>query len=353
MRALYLLWRKFCWFLDALLGRLFFPFRARKIVSRLESSLPGLSVETINICNANCIFCAYQFQKRPRGTMDLDLFRKIIDEYADMGGGSLGLTPTVGEALLDKHLIERIQYARSRPEITSIFMFSNMISLDRVGAENLVHSGISSIIVSVSGLDAAQYKRVYRSDMYSKVITNIGTLIAANKAAGSPVDVSLTMRSDRPLSEVVKSADYIGLAEAMGADKISIKFRYDDWSGRIKPSMLSGGMKIRSLMPARISPCSIMFTGPMIFWDGCVGACGCRDVDADSLIIGDIRKQHLGEIWFGPEIAKLRNEFLTKSIQPICDNCTHYTNLASWARPSYQERFYAIQPCNWEHKRPS
>jgi MoaA/NifB/PqqE/SkfB family radical SAM enzyme len=347
MNLLSLVWRKLRWEADGLAGRISYPFRARGITARLKSTLPSLTIETTNICNADCIFCAYQFQERPTGVMDQGLFRKIIDEYVELGGGRLGLTPTVGDPLVDKHLIERIRYARSRPEITLIGMYSNMISLGRVGADNLARSGINEIVVSISGLEAAQYKRVYRSDMYGQVMANLRAFIAANRAAGNPVDFRLEMRVDRPLGEVTRYPDYLEIAAAIGADKIGVKFRYDDWSGRITPEMLSGGMKIRSHIPARISPCSELFSGPMIYWDGRVGACGCRDINASDLIIGDVRRQHLGEIWFGSEINKLRDEFLSDKIQPICDTCKHYNNMTTWARLSHIERLVSIQPSHW------
>ena len=70
----------------------------------------------------------------------------------------------------------------------------------------------------------------------------------------------------------------------------------------------------------------------MVYWDGKVGACGCRDVNARELIIGDLNAQHLKDIWFGGEIQKLRDEFLSPKIKNICATCTHYNNLSPYFR---------------------
>src|ERR1700704_696229 len=86
------------------LARLEFRFRGNALLPLLASSIRHVSIETTNICNANCVFCAYQYQTRPTGIMSVELFRKIIDEYSELGGGELGLTPTVGDPLIDKHL---------------------------------------------------------------------------------------------------------------------------------------------------------------------------------------------------------------------------------------------------------
>jgi len=47
----------------------------------------GLGIEVTNICNANCIFCAYQYRERRAQTMDQKLFERIIDQYIEGGGG--------------------------------------------------------------------------------------------------------------------------------------------------------------------------------------------------------------------------------------------------------------------------
>ena len=102
----------------------------KKIEKKLLEKFLGLTIETINICNANCTFCAYQYQTRDTGTMSLELYKKIILQYAaDIGGGDLNLTPTVGEPLADKFIIERIKFARSFKEIKKIGFYGAKIRI--------------------------------------------------------------------------------------------------------------------------------------------------------------------------------------------------------------------------------
>lgn len=330
-----IIWNKFKYELDGLLAMAKYPLERDTLLNQLSNSMSYLNVETTNICNANCIFCAYQYQERPTGVMDMALFHKIIDEYVECGGGALGLTPTVGEPMVDPQLLARIAYARSKPEITEIGMYSNMISLEKVGAEALVNSGLTGLTVSVSGLDVGMYQRVYRSKQYPRVLRNIKAFAEANNRAGRPVDFRLDMRVDRPHAEVTESPDFKDVAALIGADRLLIKFRYDDWSGKIAPDDLSGNMRLRK--PAwfrrpRISPCTEMFNGPMVYWDGTVGACGCRDVNASQLVIGNATTTHLADIWFGEEIAALRARFLTSDSPSICANCAHYNNVSIYLR---------------------
>lgn len=180
--------------LQNLLAMGMYPFVRHELIKRLSSTMIDLSIETTNICNANCVFCAYQYQERTKGIMPMELFKKVIDEYANSGGCSLGLTPTVGDPLVDPKLLERISYARAHPEITRIGMYTNMILLKRFTTEALVESGLTHLIVSTSGFDEAMYERIYRSKQYGTVFFNIKDFAEANNRAGKPVDFRVEMR---------------------------------------------------------------------------------------------------------------------------------------------------------------
>ena len=320
--------RKLFYELDRVCGLFQFPFRRKILLERLASSMPMLVLETTNICNANCIFCGYQYQERPTGLMDMGLFKKAIDEFVECGGGSLGFTPTVGEPLLDGFILERIRYARSKPQITSIGMYSNFISLDRISISELLKSGLTSLTVSTSGLEHGMFERIYRSKMYKNVVANIITFGKENNALGRPINFSVDMRVDRSLKEVTSYPDYVEVSSLIGVENVGVKFQFDSWGGRITPNQLGGAMKIRARQHLSISPCCELYSGPMVYWDGKVGACGCRDLNASELIIGNLTKTHLADIWFGVCLVRLREEFMTNKRPDICRNCTHYNNVA-------------------------
>ena len=56
-----------------------------------------------NICNAKCTFCAYPKvvanKTLQTGVMPFDIFKKVVDEWAALGGQCLDLTPVVGDPL--------------------------------------------------------------------------------------------------------------------------------------------------------------------------------------------------------------------------------------------------------------
>jgi 2-iminoacetate synthase ThiH len=72
--------------------------------------LPDIvQIESTNLCNAKCVFCPRDEMHRRQGVMDLDLFRKIVDECA-----ALGITHVrvhnYGEPFLDR------QHVGHRPD---------------------------------------------------------------------------------------------------------------------------------------------------------------------------------------------------------------------------------------------
>ena len=301
-----------------------------KIEKKLLQKFLGLNIETTNICNANCTFCAYQYQTRSMGVMDFELFKKIIIEYIEIGGGDLGLAPTVGDPLADKHIIERIKFARSFEKIKKIGFFSNLISLGRFDIKDFVNSGLTDLTISTSAFDQNIYKRVYRSNEYNRMFSNLKTLLKENDKYGNPINIIVDMRSDVSLKEALNLPDYQELLNFLPAEKFLYKFRYDDWAGKVKQSDLTGTMKIRNMMSSmrfRYSACFEYYNGPTVYWNGDVGICGCRDVDAKELIIGNVSNNKIYDIWYNKEHLKILNNF-TKSMPDICRKCTHYDNLS-------------------------
>ena len=44
-----------------------------------------VQIESTNICNAKCVFCPRDDMHRRQGVMSVELFKKIVDECAELG----------------------------------------------------------------------------------------------------------------------------------------------------------------------------------------------------------------------------------------------------------------------------
>ena len=101
---------------EALLRRQAKPVRRLMLATGRDRSpiWPEIvQIESTNICNAKCVFCPRDEMHRAQGVMSRELFRKIVDECAALGITHVRMH-NYGEAFLDRHLIEKVRYAKEK-----------------------------------------------------------------------------------------------------------------------------------------------------------------------------------------------------------------------------------------------
>ncbi len=295
-------------------------------LQQLEKRPWNLHIETTNICNAKCIFCAYQYQARPKMVMTDAVYLKALDDYCSIGGGELMLQSCVGDPLLDPRIVERIKEARSRPEITKIATITNGIHLDKVGIERLLQSGITDLMISTGPWEEKLYRLIYRSKEYHRVRKNVTQLLKMNADGGEPVRIKISFRTNLSMKKTLELPDYQAIRKY--PHEIEFNTDFDTWLGEIGQKDLIYGMHIRPLSRLEKEPCFWFYDGPIVFVDGKVGLCGCRDFNAKSeLIVGNIQESHLLDLWQSESTKRLRNYFIKGNFPEICRKCTTYANL--------------------------
>ena len=143
-----------------------------------------------------------------------DVFRKAVSDFISIGGGSIGLTPIVGDALIDPKFLERVRYLRSQSEIDRIFLTTNAILLDKHGIDEVLNSGITSITISTAGFDRAMYERIYRSQSYERMRRNVLELVKQNAGRDGPVHITIGLRADRAPHELRRAGVRLPLPQA-------------------------------------------------------------------------------------------------------------------------------------------
>lgn len=330
---------------DALVGRL---HSLEKTLEPMAARPFELHLELTNLCNANCVFCPYQFQTREVQFMSDEVFCKAVGDYVAMGGGSVGLTPIVGDALIDPKFLDRVCYLRSLAEIDRIWLTTNCILLDKFSVDAVLRSGITALNVSTAGFDAEMYKRVYRNSSYQRMRRNVVELVERNAALGSPVAITIALRPDRPLDAVLRDPDF----QPILAHKPQLDYTWSFTSagGRITREILPSSMKLR-VVGSRPEPCVNTYNGAIVLPDGTVMGCSCvAAMDAvKDLGIGNILETSLGEIWRGTRMRGLREGFGTAVLNPTCAKCDMYRGLEFY-RTSDGRRRSALNRARGEGK---
>ncbi len=308
------------------------------MLAKIAEKPTHLGVEVTNICNANCVFCGYQYLERPREVLPVDLFKKGIDEFDAIGGGSVGFNPVVGDPLVVPDIVERIQYARRKVNVGRIGLFTNGLLPNRVGARELISSGINDIIISIGGFDEETYFRTFRVDGWSRVHEGIVNLLQENETSGSEVKITISLRSDIPIWDSLRKPAF----QELKGHRFNLEFNirhFDSWSGRIKQEHLTGTMRLRRL-PRKHEPCSVLYRVPKILSNGDVTLCGCRDLNGDSeLVLGNIRDKSIHEMWHDPKVEEIRSGFYLSKYPQICHDCSMYEDLDFFRREKIRSFF--------------
>lgn len=263
----------------------FHAYVNQKPASRAVPKAPLiLRIEVVNLCNANCTFCTYQFQQRKIETMSFDVFKQVVDQYAALDGRNLNFAPVVGEALIDKNLEEKVAYARTHQGFERLELWTNGILLTRDRFEALVEAGIDEFNISMSGFSAEEYKEVYRNSGYAKVLANLMAI------ARSPAlqRVKFIVWSRTGAAEPEREPDYLNLS---GIADFPIVFQRAmfSWHDRITQDDLRGEMFIIKGPPEQNRPCFHMWTAFTVMSDGEMTVCGCTDRDGMGLGLGNVR----------------------------------------------------------------
>lgn len=286
----------------------------------------NLHIELTNICNADCIFCAYRFMSRKKTVMAQQVYTKALSDYAAIGGGELRLETCLGDPFCDPDFIARLRQARKFKQITKITVLTNGIGLSRVDLEEFLSCGIDELGISSGPWDEELYKQIYRTSGYHLMRGNVSALLKKNAGLKKPMRIKILFRSNLGMQKTLSLPDY----EAIKGLPHEVEFNtdFDTWLGEISQKDLPAGMFLRPMAPHEKEPCYWLYDGPIVFADGSVGLCGCRDFNADSeLILGNIMQDSLLSLWRSKKAARLRERFWKGDFPEICAKCTAYANL--------------------------
>jgi radical SAM protein with 4Fe4S-binding SPASM domain len=303
-----------------------------RVTRRASSSgLPvSLSIEPTTTCNLRCPQCPSGLRSftRDTGTLQEDLFRKIVDE-----SHSHLITMNFyfqGEPYLNAKLLDMVKYASAKKIYT--ITSTNAHFLTDENARRTVESGLDAIIISMDGTTQDVYERYRAGGTLATVIEGTKTLVKWKERLKSRtpyiVVQFLVLRSnEHQVEDVIRLAKECHLDEARlktaqiydyenGHEWIPTTGRYSRY--RMNPS---GKWSLKSRLP---NHCWRMWHSCVMTWDGWVVPC-CFDKDARHKL-GNLRQRSLKEIWHDLPYRELKNTLLKSRRElDICANCTEGT----------------------------
>lgn len=291
-----------------------------------------LQIGVTNICNARCVFCAYPRAMDSKdlrgGVMPLPLFKKVVDEWAILGGEQIDLTHTVGDPLVDPGLVEKVAYARQTAGMKGVSFTTNGILLDRNdNYRRLIDAGTTAVFISTQGTDRETYEKAYGVDCYEQALSGIHHLLEYNRSKGEPTHIAIRFRNGQKPSEIIRSQDFVRVFKPYFSAQVRCNYTvdFDNWGGLIKPEDMVGNMRLRQTQEMINVPCRHLF-GFVVRYDGSVRLCGCRfnKTDMDDMIVGNIREQSLLEISKNERTWEIISGFYSGKRPDTCLGCTLY-----------------------------
>ena len=257
--------------------------------------LTSLIIEPTNTCNLRCTFCfVTEGMKRPEGFMELDLFKKVID---DSPGLEHLCMHNWGEPLLNKDIFKMFDYAHSAG-VKHIVMNTNGTLLTDKMIDKIVDSPLSIIRFSIDG-SAETFKRI-RGVELEKIEKNILKL-KEKKAARRPalgMGVVFTVEAETQDN----------------ADEYIAHWREIVDHVRLQPKLIQD---------PRHEACPELFGKDygklVVLWDGTVIPC-CVDYNA-TLALGNAWKDSVMDLWHGATIDRLRASHENRDFPATCANC--------------------------------
>lgn len=270
-------------------------------------------VEPGNYCNLNCTTCANNKLTRPKGQMDILLYKKIIDEIATENPYTRVWLDFYGEPLLQKFkLYYMIDYARKKG-LQNIELNTNGTLLNHEMAEMLLDSQISFISIDCDGFSKEVYEKIRIGGDRDVTYANIEYLLKRKKELGlkKPIIEVKVMEMEENKDEIDEIVNYWRARGAWTTTR-----RLISWAGMcedIKPEADTD----------RIA-CGNAVGTMAITWDGKVTNC-VMDVDAQ-YTCGDITKESIKDIWNrrNQTMVSKHMEHRFDELPDICKTCTDW-----------------------------
>jgi MoaA/NifB/PqqE/SkfB family radical SAM enzyme len=238
---------------------------------------------------------------RRQGEMSLELFKKVVDECA-----ALGITHVrvhnYGEPFLDRHLTEKVRYAKARG-IKEVGMISNGSLITEKIARGMVEAGLDAINISVDAGGKEVFEQTRIGLNYDKVIGNIERLVKIRAELGRqrPRLILSFVRQNNSHDEQAFIEHWRHVA-----DKIHITDLHN-WAGTLNHESDVN------------YPCYRPWLTFTVLWDGRVSLC-CADFDGKT-ILGDLNTQSIEEIWNAEPYRAVRRQHLESGGPDVCRAC--------------------------------
>jgi MoaA/NifB/PqqE/SkfB family radical SAM enzyme len=313
----------------------------------------SLYLETTSRCNSLCETCILTFGGRePARDLSWDDFRRVVDRFPAL---ERVLLHGIGEPLLNRDLAAMITHLKARG--ATVLFNTNAITLaPRIGRA-LIDAGLDELRVSLDASTPATYARIRGVDAFDKVVANLERFAETRREAGAVhPHVSLWFTALRDNIEEIPGL--LPLARRTGATGIYLqRLVFNGLGLAVKEQSLYGQLQEQEAALIRATDAACRAAGltfsasgagaPEVSllpspegrpWSACrrpwtlvyvtvhgnvLPCCIAPWITEhyDGIILGNLYRQSLEEIWWGRRYLEFRADIQTETPPEPCRGC--------------------------------
>ena len=291
----------------------------------LQAAFPlQVDYELFYGCNLKCPICimSLPLSERlrwgdPTVKLSLDRVKSLLDEGAARGQRAVGLNG-ICEPLMYPDLAEVVAYARSLGLVDVMFS-TNGLLLDENVSRALIRSGLTRIMISIDASSRDVYDRIRIGSDFDRVCSNVKRFVEIRNGMGSVLPIvrvsfCVTSVNEHQLDDFI---DY--WSEVV--DFFSIQHFGNTFEGAAAKAREHLFSREHLYDPGDQPRCAQPNKRVMVRHNGDV--IPCCDASGLDLVIGNVHRQSLEEVWLGAAAGHIRRiQYESRYYDhPICRRC--------------------------------
>lgn len=248
--------------------------------------------------------------KRRKQHIDIDLYKKIIDEIKTFGTEFEMLEPQMwGEPLLHPEISKILELSVPLKEKFKVRLSTNALLLDERRTELILKYPPTALRISLDAFYEDTYNKIRCGGDFKTATENTAKFLKSKGKGTQPITSVQLIENNFNQKEIGKfKKKWEGLA-----DKVSV-IRLCSMSDEKQYNIMKVNENVNWPYP-----CAMTWNRMFIYSNGIVPFCGF-DVDGN-IKMGDVGKQTIRRIWNSKEAFSVRDAFRRNALPPECLTC--------------------------------
>jgi MoaA/NifB/PqqE/SkfB family radical SAM enzyme len=247
-----------------------------------------IGLELTNDCNMQCVHCFRNRMNEKIGYIDVNLFKKLIDEISTYPMAFLRIVGR-GEPALHPELKQIMEYLNDKS--IKVEFCTNGILFENHSIAEILDWNLDILDISIDGMDKKSYNELRLKGNYDSLKNNIAKFYnTRNDLKRSTPKINIRniafpdiqrYQIDEFKKEWLKISDLIFFNTLNPINNPNISFK-------------------------KYNRCKQLFFSAFIRWNGRIALCPDQFIYGVEQYIGDLSKEEVKEIWKNPELQERR-----------------------------------------------